>query len=61
MRHHQLEQAFLLLVVFLDRRRAAGEVVLTKFRLPSRSSIITEVVETPCSRNRPSWPIRPGT
>ena len=40
---------------------APRAVVSTRLRLPSRSSIITEVVETPCSRNRPSWPIRPGT
>ena len=40
---------------------APREVVSTRVRLPSRSSIITDVVETPCSRNRPSWPIRPGT
>ena len=33
---------------------APREVVSTRVRLPSRSSIITEVVETPCSRNRPS-------
>ncbi len=30
-------------------------------QVASRSSIMTAAVETPCSRNRPSWPIRPGT
>ena len=54
------ERALRLLVVFWIAG-APRAVVSTRLRLPSRSSIITEVVETPCSRNRPSWPIRPGT
>lgn len=47
------ERASRLLVVFWIAG-APRAVVSTRLRLPSRSSIMTEVVETPCSRNRPS-------
>jgi hypothetical protein len=58
-RHHQ--RARLAVVGRVLNCGRATAVVSTSVRLPSRSSIMTEVVETPCSRNRPSWPIRPGT
>jgi hypothetical protein len=40
---------------------APRAVVSTRLRLPSGSSMTTEGLKMPCSRNSSSWPIRPGT